>query len=178
MLLPGAVVIPQGLAYAKLAKLLPEYGLYSSFVGVSIYCFFSTAKDVTIGPTVVISWLGFLIENAIPAPVVEGYYNFNGSVSKLFGISGVDTKKPTYYVFCWLLHTEIDVVLGLRQIRPAKFDTEILRNRSNIRSYYIPDATLAAVIIHAVLGLVSPLSYLKKLLRTQRPNFFYLVSGE
>jgi MFS superfamily sulfate permease-like transporter len=34
------VVIPQGMAYAELAKLPPEYGLYSSFMGVLIYWFF------------------------------------------------------------------------------------------------------------------------------------------
>ena len=47
----GAVVIPQGMAYAKIALLSPEYGLYSSFVGVCIYLFFATSKDITIGPT-------------------------------------------------------------------------------------------------------------------------------
>lgn len=45
----GAVVIPQGMAYAELAKLPPEYGLYSSFMGVLIYWFFATSKDITIG---------------------------------------------------------------------------------------------------------------------------------
>lgn len=45
----GVVVIPQGMAYAELAKLPPEYGLYSSFMGVLIYWFFATSKDITIG---------------------------------------------------------------------------------------------------------------------------------
>jgi solute carrier family 26 (sodium-independent sulfate anion transporter), member 11 len=45
----GAVVIPQGMAYAGLASLPPEYGLYSSFMGVLIYWFFATSKDITIG---------------------------------------------------------------------------------------------------------------------------------
>lgn len=45
----GAVVIPQGMAYAKLAQLPVEYGLYSSFMGVLIYWFFATSKDITIG---------------------------------------------------------------------------------------------------------------------------------
>lgn len=45
----GAVVIPQSMAYAKLAQLPPEYGLYSSFMGVLIYWFFATSKDITIG---------------------------------------------------------------------------------------------------------------------------------
>ena len=45
----GAVVVPQSMAYAKLAELPVEYGLYSSFMGVLIYWFFATSKDITIG---------------------------------------------------------------------------------------------------------------------------------
>lgn len=45
----GAVVIPQGMAYAQLAQLPVQFGLYSSFVGVFIYWFFATSKDITIG---------------------------------------------------------------------------------------------------------------------------------
>ena len=45
----GFVVIPQSMAYAKLAELAPEFGLYSSFMGVLIYWFFATSKDITIG---------------------------------------------------------------------------------------------------------------------------------
>lgn len=45
----GAVVVPQGMAYAKLAELPVEFGLYSSFMGVLIYWFFATSKDITIG---------------------------------------------------------------------------------------------------------------------------------
>lgn len=51
----GCVVVPQGMSYAKLASLPSEYGLYSSFVGVFIYCFFATSKDVSIGPVAVMS---------------------------------------------------------------------------------------------------------------------------
>ncbi|RIB04058.1 sulfate transporter family-domain-containing protein [Gigaspora rosea] len=53
----GLVVIPQSMGYAKVATLPVEYGLYSSFVGVSIYFLFATSKDITIGPTAVISLL-------------------------------------------------------------------------------------------------------------------------
>lgn len=37
------------MAYAKLAELDPQFGLYSSFMGVLIYWFFATSKDITIG---------------------------------------------------------------------------------------------------------------------------------
>ena len=45
----GAVVVPQSMAYAQLAQLPVEYGLYTSFMGVLIYWFFATSKDITIG---------------------------------------------------------------------------------------------------------------------------------
>lgn len=37
------------MAYAALANLAPQFGLYSSFMGVLIYWFFATSKDITIG---------------------------------------------------------------------------------------------------------------------------------
>jgi sodium-independent sulfate anion transporter 11 len=37
------------MAYAGLANLAPQFGLYSSFMGVLIYWFFATSKDITIG---------------------------------------------------------------------------------------------------------------------------------
>lgn len=53
----GAVVVPQSMAYAKLAQLPVQYGLYSSFMGVLLYWFFATSKDITIGPVAVMSTL-------------------------------------------------------------------------------------------------------------------------
>ena len=51
----GVVMVPQSMSYAKLAGLPAQYGLYSAFVGVFIYCFFATSKDVSIGPVAVMS---------------------------------------------------------------------------------------------------------------------------
>ncbi|KAK4163215.1 hypothetical protein QBC43DRAFT_68317 [Cladorrhinum sp. PSN259] len=51
----GFVVVPQGMAYAKLANLGPEYGLYTSFVGFLLYWAFATSKDITIGTVAVMS---------------------------------------------------------------------------------------------------------------------------
>ncbi|KAH6718328.1 sulfate transporter family-domain-containing protein [Leptodontidium sp. MPI-SDFR-AT-0119] len=53
----GAVVVPQGMAYALLAKLPAEYGLYTSFVGFILYWAFATSKDITIGTVAVMSTL-------------------------------------------------------------------------------------------------------------------------
>ncbi|XP_011311052.1 sodium-independent sulfate anion transporter [Fopius arisanus] len=47
----GLTVMPQGLAYAILAGLEPQYGLYSAFMGAIVYVVFGSCKDITIGPT-------------------------------------------------------------------------------------------------------------------------------
>ncbi|KAM3843405.1 sodium-independent sulfate anion transporter isoform 1-T2 [Vipera latastei] len=53
----GMTVVPQALAYAVVAGLPVEYGLYSSFMGCFIYCLLGTSKDVTLGPTAIMSLL-------------------------------------------------------------------------------------------------------------------------
>ncbi|TRY69381.1 hypothetical protein TCAL_07206 [Tigriopus californicus] len=51
----GLTVIPQAIAYANVANLPPQYGLYSSFVGCFVYCIFGSSKDITIGPTAIMA---------------------------------------------------------------------------------------------------------------------------
>ncbi|EDO34158.1 predicted protein, partial [Nematostella vectensis] len=51
----GLMVVPQGLAYALVAGLPPQYGLYSAFMGCFVYCVFGTSKDITLGPTAIMS---------------------------------------------------------------------------------------------------------------------------
>nr|KAG5709814.1 hypothetical protein BaRGS_032638 [Batillaria attramentaria] len=51
----GLTVIPQGLAYAVVAGLPPQYGLYSAFMGCFVYMFLGTSKDITLGPTAIMS---------------------------------------------------------------------------------------------------------------------------
>ena len=60
----GAVVVPQGMAYAKLAELPVQFGLYSSFMGVLIYWFFATSKDITIGVSVQPTNCQFVLANS------------------------------------------------------------------------------------------------------------------
>ncbi|KAJ6440612.1 sulfate permease II [Purpureocillium lavendulum] len=158
----GAVVVPQGMAYAQLAQLDVEYGLYSSFMGVLIYWFFATSKDITIGPVAVMSQvtgnvvlkardtlpeveghviasalaiitgaiivflglarLGWLVE-FIPLPAICAFMTgsainiLSGQVSKLMGISGVNTRDAPYMVIINTLkglpRTKLDAALGL-----------------------------------------------------------------
>ncbi|KAJ4138619.1 hypothetical protein NW768_002469 [Fusarium equiseti] len=53
----GLVVIPQAMAYALLATLPPDFGLYTSFAGAATYWLFGTSKDIVIGTTAIGSLL-------------------------------------------------------------------------------------------------------------------------
>jgi sodium-independent sulfate anion transporter 11 len=63
------------MAYAILAELKPQFGLYSSFMGVLVYWFFATSKDITIGPVAVMSTLvgQILVKAAKTNPEVPGH---------------------------------------------------------------------------------------------------------
>uniref|UniRef100_A0AAR5PJE5 STAS domain-containing protein n=1 Tax=Dendroctonus ponderosae TaxID=77166 RepID=A0AAR5PJE5_DENPD len=55
----GMTMIPQSVAYAGLAGLQPQYGLYTAFIGSFTYVFFGSVKEVSIGPTSLMALLTF-----------------------------------------------------------------------------------------------------------------------
>jgi sodium-independent sulfate anion transporter 11 len=87
----GLVVVPQSLSYATIAMLSPEYGLYSSFVGVVIYVLFATSKDVTIGPVAVMSLQTANVIRAVQGRVGDQLYAPEVIASALAFICGVIT---------------------------------------------------------------------------------------
>ncbi|KAI9290643.1 sulfate permease, partial [Neoconidiobolus thromboides FSU 785] len=53
----GIMVVPQSLAYAKLANLPVVYGLYTAFACVVLYPLMGTSREVSVGPTAMLSLL-------------------------------------------------------------------------------------------------------------------------
>ncbi|KAL3419314.1 sulfate permease [Phlyctema vagabunda] len=53
----GVMLIPQGLAYAKIATIPIENGLYSSWIPAAVYVFMGTSKDLSTGPTSILGLL-------------------------------------------------------------------------------------------------------------------------
>ncbi|BFZ60376.1 hypothetical protein YB2330_001412 [Saitoella coloradoensis] len=66
----GLMLVPQSIAYANVATIPVQYGLFSSYVAVILYAFIGTSKDITIGPTAVIS---LLTAEVIKAMADSGY---------------------------------------------------------------------------------------------------------
>ncbi|KAH9884689.1 sulfate transporter 4.1 [Xylariomycetidae sp. FL2044] len=53
----GVLLIPQGLAYAKIATIPIENGLYSSWIPAAVAVFMGTSKDLSTGPTSILGLL-------------------------------------------------------------------------------------------------------------------------
>ncbi|KAK4790365.1 hypothetical protein SAY86_017669 [Trapa natans] len=53
----ASLCIPQSIGYATLARLDPEYGLYTSVLPPLIYAVMGTSKEIAIGPVAVVSML-------------------------------------------------------------------------------------------------------------------------
>ena len=62
------MLIPQSLAYAMLAGLPPEIGLYASILPIIAYALFGTSRALAVGPVVVISLMTLTAASAVAAP--------------------------------------------------------------------------------------------------------------
>ena len=61
------MLVPQGMAYALLAGLPPEIGLYASIVPVLVYALFGTSRQLAVGPVAIVS----LMTASALAPLFE-----------------------------------------------------------------------------------------------------------
>lgn len=80
------MLIPQSLAYALLAGLPPEVGLYASIAPLLLYAVFGTSRTLAVGPVAVIS----LMTAAAIAPLAaEGTAEYLGAAVALAVLSGL-----------------------------------------------------------------------------------------
>ena len=67
------MLIPQSLAYAMLAGLPPQMGLYASILPITLYAIFCTSRALAVGPVAVVSLLTAASISRIAAPGSEEY---------------------------------------------------------------------------------------------------------
>lgn len=82
----GLTMIPQSIAYAALAGLSAQYGLYSSFIGGFIYIFLGNIKEVSIGPTSLMSLLVLEFTRDMPVEFAILLGFLAGCVELIMGI--------------------------------------------------------------------------------------------
>lgn len=97
------VLVPQSMSYADVAGLAPQFGLYSSFIGVIIYTLFATSKDVTIGPVAVMSLQTNTVIQNVRANLPEAEYPPELIASALAFLCGIITLGIGLIRIGWLV---------------------------------------------------------------------------
>jgi SulP family sulfate permease len=80
------MLIPQSLAYALLAGLPPEAGLYASIVPIVLYAVFGTSRALAVGPVAVVSLMTAV---ALSNIAEQGTMGYTVAALSLAGLSGL-----------------------------------------------------------------------------------------
>lgn len=161
----GLTIIPQSIAYASLAGLTSEYGLYSAFMGSFVYVIFGSIAQVSIGPTSLMAILTLQFTSHLSVQFVIALAFLAGVVELLMGIfklgflvnfiSGPVTSAFTTATSIIVIGAQMRNLMGIPKglIKSYKDIPDILDNIS------IGDTTLGLTCI-AVLLILRQLSYL------------------
>ncbi|KAK4483966.1 hypothetical protein RD792_011177 [Penstemon davidsonii] len=123
----ASLCIPQSIGYANLARLDPQYGLYTSVVPPLIYAVMGSSREIAIGPVAVVSLLlSSMISNIVDPSVDPAAYRrivftvtfFAGTFQALFGLFRLG------FLIDFLSHAAIvgfmggaAIVIGLQQLK-------------------------------------------------------------
>lgn len=67
------MLVPQSLAYAMLAGLPPETGIYASIAPIALYAIFGTSRTLAVGPMAVVSLMTAVAVGAVAEQGTAGY---------------------------------------------------------------------------------------------------------
>ncbi|KAJ1412853.1 sulfate anion transporter, conserved site [Sesbania bispinosa] len=139
----ASLCIPQSIGYATLAKLDPEYGLYTSAVPPLIYALMGSSREVAIGPVAVVSLLLSSMIQKLTDPAADpiGYKKlvftatlFAGMFQAAFGL-----LRLGFFVD-FLSHAAIvgfmggaAIIIGLQQLK-GLFGIEHFTNKTDVIS--------------------------------------------
>ncbi|TCT20019.1 SulP family sulfate permease [Melghiribacillus thermohalophilus] len=85
-LIVAVMLIPQGMAYAMLAGLPPEIGLYASTIPLIIYALFGSSRQLAVGPVAMVSLLVFTGVSQLAEPQTEEFVSYALLLALMVGV--------------------------------------------------------------------------------------------
>jgi sulfate permease, SulP family len=148
-LLGAVIVLPQGVAFATIAGLPPQYGLYAAMVPTIVAALWGSSRHLVTGPTTAISVLVLAVLSPLAVPGSERYIGMVLSLSLLAGLmqlamglarlgSLVNFISHTVIVgftagaACLIAASQIKNFLGLAVPRGAMFHETVLYAASHL----------------------------------------------
>uniref|UniRef100_A0A8C0HH44 Solute carrier family 26 member 11 n=1 Tax=Chelonoidis abingdonii TaxID=106734 RepID=A0A8C0HH44_CHEAB len=171
----GLTVVPQALAYAEVAGLPVQYGLYSSFMGCFVYCLLGTSKDVTLGPTAIMSLL--VSSYAFHDPAYAVLLTFlSGCIQLAMGllhlgflldfVSCPVIKGFTSAASVTISFNQVKNILGLHNI-PRQFFLQVYHTFQRIGETRAGDALLGLVCLAVLVGLRAMKGHIPRIHRVE-----------
>lgn len=152
----GLTMVPQSLAYANLANLPAQYGLYSAFMGSLVYVIFGTVREVSIGPTSLMSIITVSytyekpIEYVIIMTFVCGCVEFLMGVFKLgFIVDFISTPVVSAFstsTSLIIIGAQLKNLLGIK-FKAKSFPLTLVRLAENVMQVKAGDAIVGVFAI-------------------------------
>ena len=168
-LIGAVIVLPQGVAFATIAGLPPQYGLYAAMVPAVVAALWGSSRHLVSGPTTAISVLVLAVLSPLAEPGSERYIGMVLSLSLLAGLmqlamglarlgSLVNFISHTVIVgftagaACLIAASQIKNFLGLAVPRGAMFHETLLFAASRLGQAHqwvalVGVATLASALL-------------------------------
>ncbi|KAI3996364.1 hypothetical protein MKX01_026832 [Papaver californicum] len=134
----ASLSIPQSIGYANLAKLDPQYGLYTNVVPPLVYTLMGSSREIAIGPVAVVSLLLSSMVQKIIDPVEDptGYKKFVFTVTLFAGtFQAAFGLLRLGFLIDFLSHSAIvgfmggaAIVIGLQQLKGLLGFTHLTNN--------------------------------------------------
>ncbi|XP_023723643.1 sodium-independent sulfate anion transporter isoform X4 [Cryptotermes secundus] len=148
----GLTMMPQSIAYASLAGLSPQFGLYSAFFGSYLYVVFGTIKEVSIGPTAVMSLLTYEFTNGLGIEYIVLLTFLAGCVELIMGllnlgflIDFISTPVISGFTSAYsviIIVSQLKSLFGLRKFKTKGFIDNISKLAVHLHETKIWDAAL------------------------------------
>lgn len=85
----AAMLVPQAMAYALLAGLPPEIGLYAATIPVLVYALFGTSRQLAVGPVAIVSLLTATALGQLVEEGTAGYLEAAALLALLVGLAHI-----------------------------------------------------------------------------------------
>jgi SulP family sulfate permease len=142
----GVMLVPQGMAYGLLAGLPPIYGLYAGLIPLFFYAFFGTSRQLSVGPTALVSLLILAGVGEFAEPGTETFIALAISTALIAGIIQIILGA---FKLGWLVNfLSHPVIAGFTSAAALIIGFSQLKNLLGIdipRSNYIHE-----IILHAI----------------------------
>lgn len=156
------MLIPQGMAYALLAGLPPQIGLYASIVPLLIYGIFGTSRTLAVGPVAMVSLLVASSISGLEPQTMADYILLAGTLAFVIGVLqlGLGLLRAGFIVN-FLSHPVLSgftsaaaIIIGFSQMknilgfdipRTPHFHETLLHIAQNITQTHLPTLAMASL---------------------------------